>query len=334
MLFDVPVPASFGVSRNRQSPSNTPVNVGEVQNKGFELSASYRQTFGAWNIDISGNASFNKNEVQKLNRDQFILAGNGGTAMRGFNLAKTEAGHPMGMFWGWVVEDIFRSNGEVQQLNDQVDGFYQEELTSAGDFKYRDINSEDSEGNILYGQPDGKITTADQTFIGNPWPDMTYGLSANIAYKDFDLSLLLQGVQGVSLFNANKAYSRTVFADYNTTTKVFERWTPENPDADHPRLISTDPNGNFRKPSSYFVEDGSYLKLRNIQLGYTLSSDLLRLTGLRNARIYINAQNILTFTGYSGLDPEMAGGNTTRGVDGQGMYPQTRLISTGIQVGF
>ncbi|WP_257669393.1 SusC/RagA family TonB-linked outer membrane protein [Parapedobacter tibetensis] len=322
MLFNVQLPLTSGIAAANVGPSSSPINVGQVSNRGFELALTYRKDFNDWNLNVTGNTSFNKNEIEQLNADDFLTGGAGGAAMSGYNLTITETGHPMSMYWGWIADGIFQSDEEINALNSQSPtGNYQEEGTAAGDLKYRDMNG------------DGVITNDDRVHIGNPWPKMTYGLNVNVGYRGWDLSLFLQGVQGVELFNLNKAYSRTLYSDYNSTTDVYEAWTPENP-TEHPRLIATDPNGNFRKPSSYFVEDGSYLKLRNVQLGYTLPQPLMQRVGMTNTRVFVSAQNVLTLTKYSGLDPELAGGNTARGIDGQDQYPQTRLFSAGVQIGF
>ena len=325
MLIGVQLPLSFGVSRERDDPQNVPINIGKMENRGFELAVDYRYTVKDWRFNLSANAAWNNNEVKNLNQDDVILRGGGGPGIQG-NISITEAGQPVGTFYGYQVDGIFQTEAEVQQLNDGApDGDYQFSGTAPGDLRYRDIDG------------DGEITDDDRTYIGNPWPEMTYGLNATIGYKNLDLTLFLQGVQGVDIFNASKAYYRSFFSDYNTTDLVFERWTPENP-TNHPRLNANDPNKNFSAPSSYHVDDGSYLKLRNIQLGYTLPEALINRFNLTNARVFVNAQNILTFTRYDGLDPELSNtasnGNTLQGVDALGQYPQTRLISAGLQIGF
>ncbi len=325
MLIGVQLPLSFGVSRERSTPEGTEVNVGSVENRGFELALNYRESIGDWSFDITANSAWNRNEVQQLEEGLRIANGGGGPGYAG-SIALTEVGQPIGYFFGLVAEGIFQNQEEIDALNAGLpDGeFYQTEETAPGDLRYRDING------------DGTVDADDRTNIGNPWPRMIYGFNANVAYKNFDLTLFFQGVQGVDLFNATKAYYRTVFSDYNSSERVFESWTAENP-TQHPRLIASDPNGNFRRPSSYMVEDGSYLKLRNIQVGYTLPEALISRIGLTNARIFVNGQNLLTFTQYEGIDPELSAGNdnnTRQGINGLGQYPQTRLISAGLQIGF
>jgi len=322
MLIGVQLPPSFGVSQSRSNPESAPINIGEVVNRGFELALNYRQVVNDWTFDITGNASWNKNEVKSLNEDQQILAGGGGHGYSD-NISITEAGQPMGTFYGLVAEGIFQTQAEIDALNEaSPTGVYQNQSTAPGDLIYKDVDG------------DGVITPDDRTYTGNPWPRMMYGLNANINFKGFDFTIFFQGVAGVELFNATKAYTRTVFSDYNSSELVFEAWTPEAP-TEHPRLIATDPNGNFRRPSSYHVENGSYLRLRNVQLGYALPQSVIGNIGLTNVRVFVNAQNILTFTKYEGVDPEVGeGGNNQRGIDNYRQYPQTSLISGGIQVGF
>lgn len=322
MLIGVQLPPSFGVSSANRNPESTEINIGEVENRGFELSLNYRQTVGDWSFDITGNAAWNRNEVIALNQNQQIFSGGGGHGYNG-NVSITEAGQPMGTFFGLVADGIFQNQAEIDALNEAApNGVYQTNETSPGDLRYRDINN------------DGRITADDRTYIGNPWPKMIYGLNTTVNYKGFDFTLFLQGVQGVDIFNAPKAYTRTVFSDYNSSTLAYEAWTPENP-TEHPRLIATDPNGNFRQPSTYHVEDGSFLRVRNIQLGYSLPQSVLDNVGMTQARIFVNAQNILTFTQYEGIDPEVGhGSNTQRGIDHYRQYPMSTLVSAGVQVGF
>lgn len=322
MLMRVQLPLSAGISVERSFPESPSINIGEVQNRGLEMALSYSDNIGDLSFNIMGNVSFNRNEVLRLNQDDFIPSGGGGVAFTGFNISRTQVGRPIGSFFGWEVDGIFQSDSEVQQLNDNVvNGNFQESQTTAGDFRYRDLDG------------DGRITTADMTYIGNPWPKAIYGLNLSANYKGFDFTLFLQGVYGVDIFNANKAYYRGMYSNYNMTTEIFQAWTAERPTA-HPRMITTDPNGNFRKPSSYFVEDGSYLKFRNFQLGYSFGQPVLDALKISNLRVFVNAQNFITLTSYEWLDPELAGNNLNRGIDGQGQYPQTMLLSTGIQFGF
>ena len=333
LLVPVELPSSYGVSTENSSPSSVPVNVGSLQNQGLELAINYRQTFNDWRVEVNANGAYNRNEVIALADDNPIDRSGGGGNTPGLSgrVARTVVGKPLGSFYGLVVEGIFQTQEQVDAANEAApDGTYQENGTAPGDFRYRDISGPD-------GAPDGEITQEDRDFLGDPFPKFTYGLSATVAYQGFDLSVLFQGISGVDIFNANKAYFNTFYSDFNATTNAFNRWTPDNPTNSEPRLTTNDPNGNFKKPSSYFVEDGSYLKLRNIQLGYNIPADVLGTIGFNRARIYLNAQNIWTITNYSGLDPELSNGdgsNTLQGLDGLERYPLTYLVSAGIQLGF
>ena len=320
LLYAIPIPPSVGISVNNFDAVNPEVNIGTMRNTGVDIEIGFQQPVKAFDFGISANTSFMKNKMLSLNGDQYITGGNGGGLIGG--MTRTQPGLPISSFYGYVVQQMLNSEGDVYAVNTYAgDGFYQETGTGPGDFLYKDLNG------------DGEITTADRTVLGNPWPKMTYALNLNAVYKKmFDVAIQFQGVQGVDVFNANKAYSRFFFGDNNSTTDIYEAWTPEN-HTDNPRNIASDPNGNFSKPSSYFVEDGSYLKLRNIQIGFTFPFRMLETMRIRKLRFYANANNLLTFTKYSGLDPEIAGSNTSRGVD-FGLYPQVRSYTIGLDLHF
>lgn len=325
MLYPTPIPPSVGIAVHNFSPVNPSVNIGTMRNMGIDLDIGYRWVFGDYSLDISSNVSFMKNEMQNLNQGA-ITGGSGGGQIGG--MTRTEAGMPMSYFYGYIVQQMLNTPEDIFAINSwAADGTYQEGGTGPGDLMYVDISGPD-------GVPDGQITAEhDRTFIGNPWPKMIYGLNLSLVKgKMFDISMQLQGVQGVDIFNAEKAYTRNFFGDNNTTPLIYEAWTEEN-HTQHPRNIASDPNGNFGKPSTYFVEDGSYLKLRNIQVGYNVPEKFLSKLQVSRLRLYLNANNLLTLTGYSGTDPEVAGSNTSRGVD-YGLYPQVRTVTGGIELNF
>jgi hypothetical protein len=297
-----------------------------MTNKGIDIDLGYSTTFRKLSLNLLGNVSFMRNEMKTLRGDEYITGGNGGGQIGG--MTRTQPGQPISSFYGYVVQQMLNSDGDVYAINTYADdGLYQEAGTGPGDFMYKDISGPD-------GVPDGEVTAQyDRVFIGNPWPKMTYALNVSAVYNNiFDFSIQLQGVQGVDIFNASKAYSRNFFGDNNTTTAIYEAWTPDH-HTKNPRNIASDPNGNWGKPSSYFVEDGSYLKLRNVQIGASLPKSLLDKVKINKLRIYVNANNLLTITRYSGLDPEVAGSNTNRGVD-YGYYPQVRTYSAGVEIQF
>lgn len=330
MLFPIVLPPSSGAADAGDFNNRTLVttNIGDIQNQGLELELSYQDTAGDFFYDISANGSYNQNEVQNL-EGGFIFGGS--TQTISGNTSRTEEGRPIGSFFGYETEGIFRSQDEIDALNEQAtemnatednpEVFYQDEGTAPGDLIFRDLNG------------DGRITADDRTFIGNPWPTWNYGLNANVQFRGFDASFFVQGVLDVDILNGNRALFQNFFSDYNTTEQALDRWTPENPDADQPRLTISDPNGNFTTMNDYLVEDGSYLKLRQIQLGYTLPASLVNTVGARDLRVFVSAQNVFTITGYSGTDPEVAGGNTNWGIDFD-RYPQSRLYSLGVSLGF
>jgi TonB-linked SusC/RagA family outer membrane protein len=327
LLYGVPIPASVGIATHNFNPVNPEVNIGTMRNTGLDIDLTYRNRFGNFNLSVNGNTSFMKNEILNLNKDEYITGGSGGGQIGG--MTRTQAGMPISSFYGFVVQQMLNSDGDVFAINTYAaDGTYQEAGTGPGDFMYVDLSGPD-------GVPDGQVTWEhDRTFIGNPWPKIMYAMNINLEYKKiFDVLVQFQGIQGVDIFNANKAYSRNFFGDNNTTTDIFEAWTPDN-HTQHPRNIASDPNGNFSRPSTYFVEDGSYLKLRNIQLGIKVPERMLeRIGGVGALRFYLNANNIFTITQYSGFDPEISGSNVSRGVD-FGLYPHLRTIGGGIDVNF
>jgi TonB-linked SusC/RagA family outer membrane protein len=326
LLYSIPIPPSVGIAVHNFDAVNPEVNVGTMRNTGIDIEFGYNNTFKKLALTLTGNTSFMTNEMKVLRNDEYITGGYGGQQIGG--MTRTQAGHPVSSFYGYVVQQMLNSNGDVYAVNTYAkDGLYQEAGTAPGDFMYKDISGPD-------GKPDGDITAQyDRIYIGNPWPKMTYALNVNMVYNNLvDLAIQFQGVQGVDVFNANKAYSRNFFGDNNTTTAIFEAWTPEN-HTQNPRNIASDPNHNWSNPSTYFVEDGSYLKLRNVQLGVTIPKKFIERVNLKRVRIYANANNLLTITKYSGLDPEVAGSNTGRGVD-FGYYPQVRTYGAGIEVQF
>ena len=265
--------------------------------------------------------SFVTNEVTQLAEGVTNIEAGGDQDFGSYNITNTAVGQPIQSFYGWVVEGIFQDAAEVSGHATQTAS------TAPGDFKFQDTNK------------DGKIDQNDRQFLGSFIPDMTYAFNLGANYKNFDFSLFFQGVQGNKIFNATRVITEGMVRFFNAGTQVLNAWTPTNTNTNIPRAISSDPNQNAR-PSTRFLEDGSYLRLKNIMLGYNVPN-----TGLqswtkgvvKNFRIYVSAQNILTFTNYSGYDPEV-GNRTpnpslTNGID-FAVYPQPKAFLVGIQVGF
>ena len=338
MLYALPLPPSAGFS--------TPylVNIGTVQNKGMDFLVGYKDRAGEFTYDISVNAGFNKNEVTKLSDvttsalydgyNYYNPGDVGFQMMPNLPITITKKGLPFGSFYGFKTLGLFATDEEAskQKVNGNV--------AHAGDLHF-----EDMDGN-------GEINDEDRQVIGNPNPKLVYGSSIRLGYKGFDLNLLLTGVAGVDIFNGVKAYEMRPFADGNTSPKVWgASYLNGNGLTGQPRLgipsadnssFSMDPNGNYSSVNSYFVEKGDYLKIKNIQVGYNFSSKLLDRAHIKNARIFLMGNNLVTFTKYSGLDPELGAsfspsgfsGVTARGIDVVSQYPQVRTYSIGIDLTF
>jgi TonB-linked SusC/RagA family outer membrane protein len=312
MLISLPVSLEAGFQ-------NVPtVNGGQVQNKGFELLLGYRNDFKNGRFDISGNISTLKNKVLSLGVGQPIA----GSTLGGYPVTYTVMGQPIGYFRGFIIDGIYQTNEEVNKKLQPT--------AIAGDFKYRDING------------DSALTDADQVFLGKPWPDLTYGFNASVSFKGFDLNVLVQGIAGVQIFHRNKIsnYEMKYFNGngiINGVKDILNHWTPGSGVNNIPGLKFTDANGNYSKPSTFFIENGAYTRVRNVVLGYTIPSTALQSTvgnRIRSFRVYFAAQNLLTFTHYSGFDPEVGDTSpTSSGID-TGNYPQPRTFTAGVNITF
>lgn len=309
MLVPMSVPISSGYS-DIVVPS---INAGKVRNKGFEITVNSQNTKGAFAWNTSLNFSYNKNEVVSLN-DSVPLP----TASIGLNqnLAIQKTGFPVSAFYGFITNGLFQSQAEVDKYAVQVPGDDPFNRTSAGDIRFRDLNN------------DGKIDDEDRTYIGNPSPRFIFGMNNTFSYKGIYLSIFLQGVAGNDIFNANRIYQEGMAVAQNQTTAVLDRWSPDYTNTTMPRAVFNDPNKNTRV-SDRFVEDGSYLRIKNVTLGYNLPANLISHARLQSARIYLSGQNLFTFTNYTGFDPEV----NTGGID-LNLYPVTRTISIGVNLIF
>ncbi len=303
------------------------INAGEVNNKGFDftLNVTSPNQDAPFKWDVGFNFSTYKNELVKVNDnnpDAFL----NGSVFRSGVITRSSAGLPISYYFGRDVIGIFQSAEEVSAAADQ--GFATPE-DGVGRFQYRDID-----GN-------GVINDNDRTVLGDPHPDFTYGLNANISFKKFFLTLFLQGVQGNEAYHFAKIGTDfPSFFNSNRSTRVLDSWSVDNPDAVLPAL-STSIRNNESQPNSYFVEDASYLRLRNLQLGYDFGYPSL---GISKARIYLQGTNVFTLTNYQGSEPEIGQGNAgddpnppagdlTIGVDG-GRFPQPKSYILGFNFTF
>jgi len=330
LILDVPLPPSFGYIN-----STVKQNVAGMENKGLEFQLGYFDREGAFTWNATANFARSKNKVTSLAPGVTNIEAGGDQDFGTYNITNTAVGQPIQSFYGWIVEQIFQSltevNGSAAQVNPSANQTYDStKHTSPGDLKFRDTNK------------DGTIDVNDRVFLGSYMPDFTYSLNLGANYKNFDVSVFFQGVQGSKIFNATRVITEGMVRFFNAGTAVLRAWTPTNKNTDIPRAISGDPNQNAR-PSTRFLEDGSYLRLKNVMLGYSVPSRSLQsLTNGRvsSFRIYVSAQNILTFTKYSGFDPEVGnrtpfGNNValTNGID-FAVYPQPKSFIAGIQVNF
>lgn len=310
-LFQPPVAAVFGVS-------NPPfVNGGEIQNKGIELAVKYQNSLGDLHYNFALNGSYVKNRIQDILPGQETILSN--PTVRG-SLVPVELvqGNPLYSFYGYRTAGLFQSQAEINSYKGPS-GTLVQPNAKPGDIKFLDLNG------------DGKLNDADKTYLGTPFPKYNYGFTASFNYGAFDLSVFLQGIAGNKIFNAVKYTGLNAsIQNYNLLSDAKNAWTPTNTNTNIPRLSASDANGNFGNVSDFYVENGSYMRIKNVTLGYTLPKMFMNRIGVRSARIYANAQNLVTFTKYSGLDPEVGIGQN--GVD-LGLYPQSRIILLGINVG-
>lgn len=291
-------------------------NVGEMENKGLEVAATARILVPEYQRGLSWtstlNVSRNRNKVTALYDDQPI----GGTF-------RVEVGKPLGFIYGYVADGIFQSYAEIQAHARQVTHADPRRATAPGDIRFKDLNG------------DGAINADDREMIGSPWPDYEGGWTNTMAYRGVDLTAFVQFSQGNDIYNGFRVYADQYgsWGD-NHTTRAMKRWTPENTTTIEPRAIWGDPNQNTRA-STRFVEDGSYIRLKNVILGYTLPPDLSDRVGVRTARVYVQGQNVFTRTNYSGWDPEVNAGGTSSITRAWDFYtlPQLRVFTVGVNVG-
>lgn len=316
MLLKLPVPKSVGL------PDSPWTNAGDVENKGVELMANYHNKWKELSYGATANLSTYKNTILSLGGGEPIM---GGEQRLGYS-TKTMIGHSIGEFFGYVVDGVFQNQQEVDAANALTSGhgYYQDKLTRPGDFMFKDLNG------------DGRITGEDRTFIGSPHPDFTFGINFFAEYRHFDLNLFLQGSQGGDIFNVFKYYTHQNTGYYNAPSDMLEKaWHGEGTSNSQFQVSASTANNNLRA-SSWYVEDGSFLRIKNVQIGYNFNKWLCRKIGISECRIYLGGQNLYTFTRYSGLDPELAdlsGNPLNSGID-FAKYPQARTFMTGLSIKF
>lgn len=330
LLVTTLLPASIGVSPTGAQPKKT-VNAADVQNKGFELTIGFKDKINNnFSFSASVNGSVNNNKVLSLG-DQFSAPIQAGAFAPVPATTYTAAGNAIGSFYGYRLDHVAKDAAEVAALDLEAakktgrpNAKYQDGLLP-GDFIYKDIDG------------DGVVTATDQEILGNAIPKYIYGINAGITYKNFDFNLVLSGISGLKLLNGLKLNTSIMATGHNASTDILDRWRKPGDVAALPRIgQNATGNGNLR-PSDWWMEDGSYLRLRNITIGYSVLPQLLSNVtkgAVKSLRIYAAAQNLITLTNYTGYDPEIAGDYLfARGID-QGQVPQPRTFLAGIQLGF
>lgn len=302
---DMLVKASIPITSGFEDTTTTYTNAGKVRNQGIEMSLHTINLTGELGWETNLTATYNKNKIKDLNSDvpYYINQINNSYVTM---LAKD---YPINVFYGYVTDGIFQNQSEVNTHAVQPGA-------EPGDIRFRDLNN------------DGVINDSDRTVIGNPNPSWLFSMNNSLSYKGFELSVFLQGIAGNKIYNANNIDNTGMAAAYNQTTDVLKRWQGEGTSNSMPRAVFGDPNQNTRV-SDRFVENGSYLRLKNITLSYTFPKQWLQKAQIENARLSLSCENVGTITGYSGFDPEVG----INGID-QNRYPISRTFSLGLNFNF
>jgi TonB-linked SusC/RagA family outer membrane protein len=296
MLQEIQLPSYAGFSLQ---PS---ANVGDMVNKGVELSLGYTGKVGEFNYNVGGNISYNNNKVISVgNQINYFTIGTVQSST--YEIGRFQPGQPYGEFYGFKELGVFHSQAEIDS--------YTKNGAKPGDFKW-----EDTDG-------DGKISATDRQFLGNPLPTFTYGVNFNANYKQFDIRVFGQGVWGNKIY---QAYRRLDIPTANYPIEALNAWTPQNAGSNYPRLSDADPNQNFKNPSNFYLQNGAYFRIKTLQLGYTLPKNILNSMDVKRVRVFVSSNNLVTITGYKGYDPEISGG-----ID-MGIYPQARTFMAGLDI--
>ena len=309
LLLSVPPPAYAGVSGSAYE------NAGGITNKGIEVQLGYNKKIGDFNIHLNGNIAYNKNTVTNLNVLPYISAG----AWQGSNtpqIQRSQVGHAYDSFFGYKEIGIFQSQAQVNAYKDK-NGNLLQPSAKPGDYIFQSLTDV------------GPIGPSDRQFLGSPLPPWTYGFNFAANYKQFDISVFGQGVWGNKLL---QEYRRLDLSTANYPISALNAWTPTNTNTNVARLSDNDPNGNYKNLSSALLQSGAYMRIKTIQVGYTLPKNLMTKLDMSRVHVYVSGDNLFTITKYNGFDPEVWGGsNQTGGVD-QGVYPTARTVRVGVDV--
>ena len=336
MLFYKGLPFSSGRGNQYDDNPSQVINAGLITNKGLDFSITYKGEISDLKYSVSANVSTFRYTVDELTDNNPLMTSS--VLADQVQVSRTTVGESGGYFYGYQIDGIFQTPEQVNQYNEmarqrakELDPaisdsklaliYYNSPKTAPGDLIYKDINN------------DGTITQADRGKIGSPWPKATYGFQVSASYKWFDLLISTSGIYKRDVFNAGKVRTHQFASyDYSTTVEALSRWTPENHSTTNYRIFGDDPNKNMSNPSSWYIEDGSFFRVKNIELGFVLPESWTNTVNINRLRLYVSGQNIFTFTKYSGFDPEFGiGSATSAGVD-RGSYPQSKVFLMGVQL--
>ena len=290
-------------------------NVADMDNSGYDIELGYNKSFGEFDLSFNGNVSYVENEVTHLGNGVDFLSGGASIQSTNFPITRTQVGQPVNSFYGFKTNGIFQNQAEIDSYVNSSGVVIQPDA-QPGDFKWVDLDD------------DGDIDSDDRGFLGSSLPKFTFGFSLNLDYKNFDFLMFCQGASGNKIFQGLR---RLDIVNANYQTAALGRWVGEGTSNTFPRLTTNDTNNNFSNPSDFYLEDGDYLRLKTIQIGYSLPDSILDKLGIDKLRVYYTAENLLTFTKYSGYDPEIGGG--IFGID-RGYYPQAITNQLGINLQF
>ena len=308
ILQDLRLPGYVGAT------GNPAANVADMVNKGLDIELGYNKSIGDFNVSANANFSYLENEVTYLGEGIDFLSGGATIQSGNYPITRTAVGQSFNDFYGFKTNGIFQNQAEIENYVNSQGQIIQPNAVP-GDFKWVDSND------------DGAITEADRKFLGSSIPKYTFGFTVNLDYKNFDLLIFSQGAAGNKIFQGLR---RLDITNANYQTAALGRWTGEGTSNTYPRLSNSDNNNNFSNPSDFYLEKGDYLRLKTVQLGYSLPTDAINKVGLSRLRIYVTGENLITFTKYTGFDPEIGGG--VFGID-RGYYPQaiTGLVGVNLQ---
>ena len=313
LLITKALPPSAGLT-------NPTLNVGKIRNSGFELELNWADRINEFDYNVGFNLTTTKNEVVELSDDNQVLKGEGLKYGTEHFPTETRVGQPIGGFYLYRTDGIFQNMNEVNAHTNSNGGLIQPNA-QPGDIRFKDLNG------------DGKISDADKEYCGSGIPSLEANFNLSASYKGFDFSAVIGSAWNYKLYNGNKYFYEGMNSKSNMLKSTLDAWTPQNTNTNVPRAVYQDPNGNM-KESDRFLENGDFVRLRQVQLGYTLPKSLLQSMHIDKLRFYVSGENLFTITGYDGIDPEFSRSSVLNtGIDNL-IYPFTRSFTVGAQLTF